>query len=134
MLKQMNFLKAEEEKQEEATTVEKKVEFKAYGIKITEKTQQELFEELEEKQQAIYKKLKELDGVTIEIVGKWLWVDGGTKAHKDELKALGLKFSGPRQKWYLRDSNTTKYRRPSKKSYQAIKDEYNSIIVNDDDK
>lgn len=104
--------------------------------KVTEEEQQQavLYLRLEPKQQEIYRQLQKIDGVTVEIVGKWLWCDGNTKENKDKLKALGLKFSGPRQKWYLRDSKTTKYRRPSKKSYQAIKDEYNKIIVNDDDK
>lgn len=117
MLKQMNFLKAEE-----------------IQATVEEEPQAVLYLRLEPKQQEIYRKLQKIDCITVEIVGKWIWCDGNTKANKDKLKALGLKFSGPRQKWYLRDSNTTKYRRPSKKSYQAIKDEYNKIIINDDDK
>ena len=103
--------------------------------KVTEEQQQAvLYLRLEPKQQEIYRQLQKIDGVTVKIVGKWLWCDGDTKENKDKLKALGLKFSGPRQKWYMRDSNTTKYRRPSKKTYMQIKSEYNSIIANDDDK
>lgn len=131
MLQQINFLKAQEEKQEEKHEEKQEITTEAT---VEEEQQAILYLRLEDKQKAIYRELQKIDGVTVEIVGKWLWVDGNTKANKDELKELGLKFSGPRQKWYLRDSNTTKYRRPSKKSYQAIKDEYNKVIANDDDK
>ena len=128
----MNFL---EEKQEETTTAEeKRIEIDPFNVKVKEEPQEVLYLRLEDKQKEIYRELQKIDGITVEIIGKWIWCDGDTKAHKDELKELGLKFSGPRQKWYLRDSNTTKYRRPSKKSYQAIKDEYNKVIANDDEK
>lgn len=151
MIGQMNFLDekvTEEENQEEArieaieateeeTTEEKQakiIEFEPFNIKVEEEPQEVLYLRLEPSQQEIYRQLKEIDGITTEIVGKWLWCDGNTKENKDKLKELGLKFSGPRQKWYLRDSNTTKYRRPSKKTYKQIKDEYNKVIANDDDK
>ena len=130
---QMNFLNKAEEKQEEATIAKiARVELDPFNIKVKEEPQEVLYLRLEPKQQEIYRKLQKIDGITIEIVGRWVWVDGDTKTHKDEIKALGLQFSGPRKKWYLRDSNTTKYRRPSKKSYQEIKDEYNKVISNED--
>lgn len=116
-------------------TEEKKakiIEFDPFNVKVKEEPQEVLYLRLEDKQKEIYRELQKIDGITVEIVGRWIWCDGNTKENKDKLRALGLKFSGPRQKWYLRDSNTTKYRRPSKKSYQEIKDEYNKVIASED--
>lgn len=33
--------------------------------------------------------LLRMDGLKIELCGCWLWITGNTRAHKDELKALG---------------------------------------------
>ena len=45
--------------------------------------------------------LNETDGVTAELIGTWLWVTGNTKEHKETLKALGFRWSGKKQAWYM---------------------------------
>lgn len=37
--------------------------------------------------------LIKLSGLVVELCGSWLWIGGETKAHKDELKAMGCRWS-----------------------------------------
>ena len=41
-----------------------------------------------------------LVGVEVEICGKWIWVSGNTKAHKETLKQLKFKWAHKKQAWY----------------------------------
>ncbi len=61
-----------------------------------------------------------LDGCTVELVGTWIWVEGMTKEHRQELKAHGYRWSPKHTKWYFR---TTPHRfgRSSGKSYDEIR-------------
>ena len=43
--------------------------------------------------------LFKLDGLEVELCGRWLWIGGETRKHKDRLKALGCKWSKNKQKW-----------------------------------
>lgn len=45
--------------------------------------------------------LLKLDGVIVEICGTWLWITGDTKPHKDEIKALGGRWSKNKNAWYI---------------------------------
>ena len=38
-------------------------------------------------------------GLIVELCGVWLWIDGDTKPHKDELKSLGCKWSPKKKLW-----------------------------------
>jgi hypothetical protein len=40
-------------------------------------------------------------GIMVEIVGSWIWVSGNTYAVKEDIKALGFKWSKGNKKWYL---------------------------------
>ena len=44
--------------------------------------------------------LVNMEGLTVESCGSWLWVSGNTKAHKEELKALGLHWAARKKMWY----------------------------------
>jgi hypothetical protein len=46
--------------------------------------------------------------ITIEIVGSWIWVSGDTYAIKEEIKALGFKWSKGNKKWYLGETTGKK--------------------------
>ena len=48
----------------------------------------------------IIDQLIKYENITIEVCGLWLWVSGETKAIKEELKKLGLKFSKNKVAWY----------------------------------
>ena len=44
--------------------------------------------------------LLRLKGVEIEICGWWVWVSGDTRAVKEQLKELGLRFAPKKKMWY----------------------------------
>ena len=58
-------------------------------------------ETAEEFRDIIVELLKIAD-ITVELCGSWVWVTGNTLAHKDELKKLGLRWSGNKKAWYWR--------------------------------
>lgn len=43
----------------------------------------------------------QMPGVSVEIIGSWLWLSGETKPHAEALgrKGLGFSYSGPKQSW-----------------------------------
>ena len=51
----------------------------------------------------LQEKAKELKGISefisVKIVGSWIWVEGGTKAVKDKLKAAGCKYASKKKAW-----------------------------------
>lgn len=47
----------------------------------------------------ILNQLFKLDGLTIELCGRWLWIGGNTMQNKDALKKIGCKWSKNKQKW-----------------------------------
>src|ERR1035437_54792 len=40
----------------------------------------------------VLNKIMHLSGITIELIGRWLWVSGNTIAYKTELKSAGFWF------------------------------------------
>ena len=40
-------------------------------------------------------------GVTIEIIGAWVWVSGDTKNYRDQLKAMRFFWSKSKKAWYF---------------------------------
>lgn len=45
--------------------------------------------------------LNKTEGLVAEMDREWLWVSGDTRSYSESLKALGFRFSGRRQAWYL---------------------------------
>lgn len=43
-----------------------------------------------------------LPGITVELVGKWLWVSGNTYPIRNELKAAGFQFAPIKKVWYYK--------------------------------
>lgn len=58
--------------------------------------------------------LLRLNGIQIEIIGSFVWVTGDTKAHKEKLKELGLKWHRKKACWFLSPEG---YRRFGDKEY-----------------
>lgn len=56
-----------------------------------------------------------MEHVLIEVIGSFLWVSGETREYKEELKAIGMKWSRKKQAWYLSPKG---YKRYGKKEYQ----------------
>ena len=58
-------------------------------------------------------KLLHFPDIEVELCGSWIWVSGETKAVKDDLKALGFKWSRNKAAWYF---HRDPYHKRSKKS------------------
>ena len=49
----------------------------------------------------VLQKIITFEGINIEIIGCWIWVDGNTYQYKDTLKSLGFKRASQKKKWYF---------------------------------
>lgn len=58
--------------------------------------------EMDEEIAAKVSEIIALQGIIIEIVGKWLWVTGDTFTVKDALKAAAFKFAAKKRAWFFR--------------------------------
>ena len=47
----------------------------------------------------IIAELLKLDGLTVELCGRWLWISGDTMKHKEQLKAIGCRWSATKKMW-----------------------------------
>jgi DnaJ-class molecular chaperone len=67
--------------------------------------------------------LMKLDGITIEIIGCFVWVTGDTRPNKERRKALGFRWHSTKFAWYLKPED---YRKRSRKDYDldTIRDMY----------
>lgn len=68
------------------------------------------------------------EGINIEIIGCWIWVDGNTFRYKDDLKAIGFKWANEKKKWYF---HTEAFKKRSKRtlSIDDIRNLYGSTEV-----
>lgn len=71
------------------------------------------------------------DGINIEIVGCWIWVDGNTYAYKNGLKGIGFKWAREKKKWYFH-TETFRKRSHKKLSMDDIRNYYGSTEVETD--
>ena len=71
------------------------------------------------------------EGINIEIVGCWIWVDGNTYEYKAALKEIGFKWAREKKKWYF---HTEAFRKRSHKklSMDDIRNYYGSTEVETD--
>ena len=66
--------------------------------------------------------------VTIEIIGRWVWLSGNTYAYKDSIKAAGFFWSSKHKKWYW-NGGTHKSRKHSRLKMDTIKFKYGCTKV-----
>ena len=102
---------AKEVKQEEV----KQEEIKTELLLIEDTEDSNSTNDLMEKANAKIELIKDLEGINIEKIGVWVWIDGDTKAHKDTLKDLGFKYASKKQMWYYNPDAT--YRKRTKKTF-----------------
>lgn len=69
-----------------------------------------------------------LDGVEIELVGSWIWLNGNTYEYRDIIKAAGYFWSSKHKKWYF-NGDTTKSKKHSKKSFTDLENIYGAEII-----
>ena len=71
--------------------------------------------------------LLSLDGVTVELCGRWIWVSGNTLPHKNRLSALGCKWASAKKMWsWHKVEDATASR--GKYSIDQIRDFYGSQV------
>lgn len=80
----------------------------------------------------IIEKLMELDGLTIELCGSWLWIGGNTKENKDALKEAGCRWSNNKKLWYWRHEESSRPWHRGKKSIDEIRSKYGSQVFGAD--
>ena len=51
------------------------------------------------------------DGVTIEIIGTWIWLTGNTYTYRELIKELNFKYSKNKKSWYYNGEDNSTYRR-----------------------
>ena len=79
---------------------------------------------LSEEYRQVIEQIINLPGITIEIVGNWIWVTGSTYPVRQQLKAAGLFFASKKAAWYYRaEEYKTK---GGKKTLEEIKAKYGS--------
>lgn len=70
--------------------------------------------EAPEEYKNIIDQLIKMRGVVIEIIGCFIWLSGNTKEYKDQIKALGFRWSHNKSMWYKSPAG---YKRHGKKDY-----------------
>lgn len=70
-----------------------------------------------------------LEGITVELVGYWIWVTGNTYPVKATLKNAGFFFASKKLAWYFRTAEY-KVSKGGKKSLDEIRDKYGSEVLN----
>lgn len=88
--------------------------------KADETAQEDEAQEAPEEFASVINQVVTLDGVDIEIIGKWVWVSGNTYANKEKIKNAGFFWSSKHKKWYWNGS-THKSKKHSKMDMQLIK-------------
>ena len=76
----------------------------------------------------VLNKIIRFDGLNIEIVGLWIWVDGNSYPYKETLKECGFQWSRARKKWHYTPYDRGYYK-GQKKSFNDIRDKYGSMVV-----
>jgi hypothetical protein len=82
---------------------------------------------MSEEYRAVIEKLMPLEGISIEVVGNWIWVTGNTYPVKKQLRDAGMFYASKKIAWYYRseEHKTT----GSKKTLDEIRDKYGSEKV-----
>ena len=75
---------------------------------------------------AIINALLRLDGLEIELCGRWLWIGGNTREHKEALKAAGCRWSSTKKLWSWHFAEDGVYHRGKSKSMAEIRSKYGS--------
>jgi len=74
----------------------------------------------------IIEQLLQLDGLEVELCGAWLWIGGETRKHKDELKAIGCRWSNNKKLWYWRHEEAARPWHRGNKTMSQIRSKYGS--------
>ena len=62
-----------------------------------------------------------LNGIVVELIGKWIWITGETKQYKEKLKECGFLWSPNKAAWYWRSDTYKSSNRNPKMSLDLIR-------------
>ncbi len=98
-------------------------------VETTTTQEQEKEKEIQEIMDKIVQ-LKQIEGITIDLMGSWLWIGGETKANREALKAAGCRWAPKKGLWYWHTAKDTKnYRRRRTYSIKEIEDKYGKQAI-----
>lgn len=83
-------------------------------------------EETPDEFRAVIYALLHIDGIEVELCGKWVWVTGDTYAVRDSLKAAGMRWSAKKRAWYWHSPKDVRKRHKRSYSMEQIRDTYGS--------
>jgi hypothetical protein len=78
----------------------------------------------------IIEKLMHMEGIEAELCGSWIWCRGNTYEYKDQLKAMGFKWSKSKSSWHWHHEETGSRWYRGKASMDQIRAKYGSQIYN----
>lgn len=84
--------------------------------------------EADEKLRNVINNIVSFDGINIDVVGSWIWVDGNTYPYRESLKKLGFKWSKNRKKWHYSSQPSGKWHKRNV-SFEEIQKKYGSENV-----
>lgn len=84
----------------------------------------------------ICNELFKLDGILVELCGRWLWIDGETMKHREQLKKLGCRWSKNKQKWswHFPEDAAMKYKGKKAWNMDRIRSTFGSEILEENGK
>ena len=77
--------------------------------------------------------LLRIPGLHVELCGRWLWISGDTLKHKDELKALGCRWSQNKKMWSWHHREDGAKWHKTNWSMTHIRSKYGSQVIDDAD-
>jgi len=98
--------------------------FKIHGSRVDQAAAKA---ETPEKFRKIINDLVKMQGVTIEIIGSWVWLSGNTAHYLRKIKSMGFAWSSKQKKYYLSDNGIKK--RASRLTMKEIREMYGSQII-----
>ena len=99
------------------------------GYSFTVENSEKNFDDIEGLQ-SVLSIIAGLWGIEIELCGRWLWISGNTKAHKDTLKKAGCRWASKKMKWYWHSEKENKPTSRGRASIEFIRAKYGSQTIN----
>ena len=69
-------------------------------------------------------------GLTVEVVGNWLWLSGQTKPYAQDLREAGFQWSKSKERWFYKPSTLPSKKKSDRQiSMEEIRDYYGSQLL-----
>ena len=89
-------------------------------------TTKEATEETAKTYPRIIDRLVHMEGLEIEIIGYWIWIGGNSYPYREELKAIGFRWSKGRKKWYYSTIGLDSKGYYKKEKFNTLRNRYGS--------